>query len=736
MHIWSSIHRSARYFTLGFSLIFFFTTYAPLLAQKKNFTLEEALGAGRRFGDGVRGFKWMKDGKSYSYLETPKDSKTASIFRFDCATGKSTLLIDCATIKEPGSNDPISMMDYTFSPNESSILFTLNVKAIWRHSRTAQYFAYDLKSGSLKNISKGEGDVMNAKFSPDGMKVGFVRGGNIFVYDVAADTETMLTNDASEHVFNGKFGWVYEEEFSISDGWQWSPDSKQIAYWQEDERDVPEYTLTDWTPLHLELTKIRYPKPGDKNPVMKIGVVHIESKSTRWMDIGTETDLYIPRIQWTADPAILSIQRLNRLQNHLELLFADVATGKTRVVLEENSQAWKDIEDYLTFLSDKKHFIWASEKSGWRHLYLYDYTGKLIKQLTSGEWEVTGLKAVDEKSKTLCYTSNEGTPIENHLYSISFEGKKKEHRCTAPGNHSVNMSKTGDYYTDRFSTFDTGSKSILLSRDGKEVKVMSDATTNFYPDHNLSKKQLLTFKTSDGWTLYATMLKPPDFDANKKYPVLFDIYGGPGSQSIYNSTTSTWHQFLAQHGYIVFTVDNRGTGGRGTAFKHVAYKKLGEWEVNDYIESAKYLTSLGYVDSARIGIWGWSYGGYMAALTMLKASDYFKAGIAIAPVTNWKFYDSIYTERYMQTPELNPDGYKNGSCMEYAKNLKGKLLLVHGGVDDNVHLQNTIHLIDALEKANKQFDLRIYPNGNHGIGGGVIRTNLYTMFFEFLQKNL
>lgn len=722
-----------------FLLAFIFYTIgidAPALAQKKNFTLEDVSMSGKFFGKSIRGFKWMKSGDSYAYLETPKDAKHANVYVYNCATDKSELLLDLSQVKEPGSNDPISMMDYTFSPDESVILFTLKMKAIWRHSRTAQYFVYDMKAASLRNISKSESDVMNAKFSPDGKKVGFVRGGNIFVYDIATDTGTQLTHDASEHVFNGKFGWVYEEEFSISDGWRWSPDSKHIAFWQEDETQVPEYTLTDWMPLHLALTKIRYPKPGDKNPVMKIGVVSIDTKEIKWMDVGSETDVYIPRIQWTADPSALSIQRLNRLQNHLELLFADITTGATRTVLEEKSNAWIDIEDYLTFLSDKKHFIWASERDGWKHLYQYDYTGKLIGQITKGEWEVDGLTFVDEKNRTIFFLSTEVSPNERHLFSSTFDGSKKTRLTTIAASHAPDMSPTGAYYTDRYSSVAAPSQFVLYDRSGKEIRKLVENKGEMYADYKMSARALITFQTSDGATLYASMIQPPDFDASKKYPALFDVYGGPGSQSVRNSWTSLWHQLLAQKGYIIFQMDSRGTGARGTAFKHLGYKNLGEWEVKDYIEGAKYLATLSYVDASRIGIWGWSYGGYMAALTMLRAGDYFKAGIAVAPVTDWKFYDTIYTERYMQTPELNPDGYKKSSCMTYAKELKGQLLLVHGGVDDNVHLQNTIHLVDALEKANKQFDFRIYPNGNHGIGGGIIRMNLYAMILNFLEKNL
>ncbi len=705
---------------------------------KKNFTLEEILTGGRFMGrGGIRGFKWLKSGDRYSYLDSEKGSKTQGIYAASASTGKAELMVDLGNIKEPGADNPISMSDYNWSPDESKILFTLDVKALWRYSRTAHYFVYTLKDGSLKGISKGPGDVMNAKFSPDSRKVGFVRGGDIYVYDIASDTETRLTTDGAEHLFNGKFGWVYEEEFSITDGWRWSPDGSRIAFWQENETNVPEYTLTDWMPLHQELTKIRYPKPGDPNPVMKIGVVSLDTKQIRWMDIGADTDIYIPRIQWTADPSTLSIIRLNRLQNHLELLFADAATGDTRLVLEEKTNGWFDVEsDFPLFLGDKKQFFWHSERDGWDHLYMYDYSGKLVNQVTKGDWEVDEVARVDEKHKTIFYSSTEPSPIERHLYSIRFDGSKKTRLTTIPGSHSFDMSPSGDYFIDRYSSVTLPPQQTMRDREGAEVRKIVENKGEAFTDYNMARRELITFMTADGVTLYASLLKPPDFDPGKKYPVLFDVYGGPGSQSVRNSWTGLYHQLLAQKGYIVFQMDPRGTGARGAAFKFMSYKRLGAYEVADFVEGARFLASQKYVDPKRIGIWGWSYGGYAAAMTLLKAGDYFKAAIAVAPVTDWKFYDTIYTERYMQRPADNPDGYAKGSCVEFAKDLKGKLLLVHGGQDDNVHLQNSVHLIDALEKANKQFEMRIYPNGNHGIGGGNIRLNLYTMMLEFLEKNL
>jgi len=724
----------------GFSILLLTSCLASLQAQKKPVTLPDVfMNRDLASSRGGGSYNWMKDGMHYSVAKRDSGSVTQSIWKVNARDGKEELFVDLSALKKPGKDSPFVFRGYSFSEDESVIVFTLSIKRIWRRSSVGEYAVYNTRTRQLLALPKhGEG-LRNVKISPDSKWVGYVGGDDLYVMNLADGKETRLTDDASEAIYNGRFGWVYEEEFSMTDGWQWSPDSKRIAFWQEDERNVPEYTMTDWTPLHLDLIKLRYPKPGDPNPIEKIGVIDIESKSRIWMDIGSDTDVYIPRIQWTRDPNLLCIYRLNRLQNQLELLLADARNGGTRVLLEEKSATgWIEIENgaYLRFLKNGRQLVWASERDGWNHLYLYDLNGKLINRITGGAWEVTEVKGITPDEKTIYYVSTEDSPLERHLFSVRLDGGKKKKLSGEAGYHSFNMSPTCTIYSDSWSSSDTPSRSVLRDGNGAALRQTGETKREIFDEYAWSQLEMFSFKTSDGLELFGSIIKPPDFDPAKKYPLYFDVYGGPGTQAVRNAWPGAMEQYIANQGFIVVKVDNRGGTARGTDFKHRVYKQLGKWEANDYVECAKFLSERPYVDRNNIMIWGWSYGGYMAALTLLLGADTFTAGVAVAPGTDWKLYDTIYAERYMQRPKDNCEGYKVGSCIENASKLKGKLLIIHGGLDDNVHLQNAMQFVDKLNQAGKDYELRIYPRGNHGVADGGTMLGLYDLFMKFFKKNL
>ncbi len=715
-----------------------------LIAQteKKELTLDDIFNSAKFNGKTVNGVHWLNDGSHYSYYERDTSAKATNIFVYGVREKSGTMVLSTAALKLNPADPPFRFTTYQWAPDEKQILFISappEREYLSRLTPAGNIFLYDLPSKSFRRLTNVADPQYNVKFSPDGKFVGFVRNNNIYTIEIASGAEHQLTTDGAEHIINGKFDWVYEEEFEISDGWQWSPDSKHIAFWRLDENRVPEYTLTEWDSLHLQLIPMRYPKAGEPNSIVKIGVVDIQSLSTKWMDLGTNDDMYIPRIQWTLDPTVLSIQRMNRAQNVLELLYADISTGTTRTVLRETDDKWVDVTNDLTFLKDGT-FIWPSERDGYRHLYLFNNDGTLLYQITKGKWDVESFYGVDEKAGEVYYSSTEVSPLERHIYKIQLDGKNKQRLTTIPGTHSANFSPSRQYFLDTYSNIFTPPKIALVKNDGNTLSMIEENTNHALHDVQLGKTTFLTIMTSDGVQLNASIMKPADFDSTKKYPVLVYTYGGPGSQVVLNmwerTSDALWYSYLGQHGYLIFMVDNRGTGARGKEFKAASYRNLGQWEVNDQVEGAKYLSSLPYVDKNRIGIWGWSYGGYLTSMVILNGADYFKTAIAVAPVTSWRYYDNIYTERYMGTPQNNPAGYVESSPITHASKLKGKFLLIHGTSDDNVHFQSTANFVSALEKANKQFSVMFYPDKNHGIYGGVTRLNLYTLMTNFILGNL
>jgi dipeptidyl-peptidase 4 len=728
-----------KLFTIGFSLLL----TVNLNAQKKDITLEDIWKTGTFRSNGVYGLVSMKDGLHYTtFYATDKE---AYILRYEYAklSIPDTLLTE-SKLQVNGKN--ISIDNYAFSPDESKILITSGTEQIYRHSTRENYYVYDRNSKTINPVTDGEKQSY-AHFSPDGLKVAFVRGNNIFIKELSSGKETQVTTDGKyNNIINGATDWVHEEEFAFSIAYFWSPDSKKIAYYKFDESQVKEFSFNEFNnQLYPSEYKFKYPKAGEANSVVTIHTYDIASASDKLMDIGKETDQYIPRIKWTMDPNTLSIVRMNRHQNKLELLMANASTGNTSIVYTEMNDTYIDIHegegDYVYFTADNKNFIIQSEKDGFNHLYLYNMSGKLIKQITKGNWDVVQFKGIDEKTKTLFYIASETTATEKDIYSIKMDGTSKKKVSSEKGTHSPDFSKGMKFYIDTYSAANTPNIFTINSSDGKQIRVLENnaALVKKLNEFNTSPKELMMFKTSTGVDLNAWMIKPINFDQNKKYPVFLVFYGGPGRNMVNNAFDGRdyyWHQMLAEKGYIVMCVDNRGTMYRGVAFKKGTYKQLGKLEVEDQIETAKYLGTLPFVDKSRIGTFGWSFGGYLSSLCITKGADYFKTAIAVAPVTNWRYYDNIYTERFMSLPQENANGYDDNSPINHVKELKGKYLLIHGSGDDNVHFQNSMEMISALVAANKQFDLFIYPDKNHSIYGGNTRLHLYTKMTDFILNNL
>lgn len=724
-----------RLFIIGFSIML----VNNLCAQKKNITLEDIWTKGTFAAGGVYGLVSMNDGIHYSTLAEGK------VLQYEYAKASlPEVVVSENDLKMDGKIIPID--DYQFSPNETKILIATGTEQIYRHSTRENYYVYDRKTKVLTAVSNGE-KQMYASFSPDGTKVGFVRGNNIFIKDLASGKETQVTVDGSyNNIINGATDWVHEEEFAFSTAYFWSPDSKKIAYYKFDESKVKEFSFNEFNKkLYPTEYKFKYPKAGEDNSIVTIHVYDLVSTSDKLIDIGTETNQYIPRVKWTKDPGILSIVRMNRYQNKLDLLFNNVAKGESKLVYTESCDTYIDIHesqgDYVYFSADKLNFYIMQERDGYNHIYRYDMTGKLVNQVTKGNWDVVNFQGIDEKTKTIFYTASETTATEKDIYSIKTDGTGKKKVSTEKGTHVPEFSKGMKYYINTFSTANKPSFISIYDSKGKQIRILenNDELIKKMAAFDISNKELFMFKTSEGIELNAWMIKPSNFDATKKYPVFLTFYGGPGSNKVNNSFDGRdffWHQLLAEKGYIVMCVDNRGTMYRGKAFKHATYKQLGKLEVADQIETAKYLGQLPYVDKTRIGTFGWSYGGYLSSLCITKGADYFKMAIAVAPVTNWRYYDNIYTERFMSLPQENASGYDDNSPINHVSKLKGKYLLIHGSADDNVHYQNTMEMVNALVNANKQFDLFIYPDKNHSIYGGKTRLHLYNKMTDFILNNL
>lgn len=718
------------------ALLALFITLNPILAQDKlPITLEDVFKKGTFRTSGIGAIRWMNDGQYYSAREL--NDGIVSLVKKDITTGETVEAI--ATSSDIG----FAFGAYTFSSDERKLILPTETERIYRRSSKSIFYVYDIASKSSQQVANGE-KVMYATFSPDASKIAYVKNNNLYMATLDDMKEVQITFDGEwNKIINGNADWVYEEEFSMSKAFQWSPDGSKIAFWRFDESGVKEFNMQLWGQLYPQDYRFKYPKAGEDNSVIELKVFDLSSKQTTTMDIGEEKDIYVPRIYWTKEEDILSMIRLNRLQNKMEILHADVNSGESQVIYSEESDTYVDADynDNLQYLNDGKTFIITSEKDGYKHIYQYNLDGSLVNQITSGNWEVTNLLGVDEKAKMIYFISSEKSPLERHMYSIKLNGKGKKEMTNASGTHRMNWSPDFKYYIQTLSS--TASPNLITLHDGKgkEIRVMEDNSNakKRIAQYALGEKEFFTFQNNEGDELNGYMIKPADFDPNKKYPVLMYVYGGPGSQTVSNSWfggRDYWHMHLANQGYIIASIDNRGTGARGKDFKHITYGILGKYEVEDQIAGGKYLASLDYTDSDRIGIWGWSYGGYMSSLSLFIGNDVFKSAIAVAPVTSWRYYDTIYTERYMSTPQLNGEGYDAYSPNSHIDQLKGNFLLIHGTGDDNVHFQNSVEMLNRLVAADKQFDTFYYPNRNHGIYGGNTTWHLYTQMTNWILENL
>jgi dipeptidyl-peptidase-4 len=686
--------------------------------------------------ESVKSLNWMKDGQFYSALEDNK------VIKYDVTTGA----VD--TVLFEGSKHTIEIDDYAFSSDEKKLLIVTKKKSIYRRSYTAEFFVYNIKSKQIVALSKN-GPQSYATFSPDGTMVAFTRNNNLFLVKLVNMAESQITTDGEfNKIINGSTDWVYEEEFSITKAFFWSPDSKKIAYYRFDESKVKEYNMQRWNSpsLYPADYKFKYPKAGEANSTIEIKIHDIAKNEKLGIDIGTETDIYIPRIQWTQTTNLLSIMRLNRLQNKLDILHADAVTGRTNNILTERTKTYIDLNycDELIYLDNGKNFLMSSERQGYKHFYLHTMDGQTVSQVTRGLWEATSIVGLDQSSSTatLYYIGATNSAQDRTLYKVSVTGKGNSPMSTLTGWTNADMSPDCKYYVHSYSQAEVpNSISLVQTKTNKPIKLLkgNESLTDKIAEYGLVKKQYLQIETDNKTLLDAYLLLPQAFDSAKQHPLLIFQYSGPGSQNVTNKwggSNFIWHQYLVTQGYIVAVVDTRGTGFRGEDFKKMTYKQLGKYEVIDNIKAAQYLGSLPFINKERIGIWGWSYGGYMSSLAMLKGADVFKMGIAVAPVTTWRFYDTVYTERYLQRPEDNPIGYDDNSPLSHVEKLKGKFLLVHGTGDDNVHFQNSVALQDALIKAGKQFNSFYYPDKAHGIKGQETRNHLYQMMTEFIKNNL
>ena len=681
----------------------------------------------------------MKNTNQYTVLNADEASASIQIDLFDFATLKkvATLIDTKNQSKLLGGID-----SYTFSSDEKKILIANNTNQIYRHSFTADYFLYDIVSKELTKILE---QVQEPTFSPDGKMIAYVKDNNLFIYDITSNVNSQITADGKKNaIINGITDWVYEEEFSFVRAFDWSKDSKKIGYIRFDETQVPEFSMSIFGKnLYPKIETFKYPKAGEKNSLVSLHLYNVDTKATKKVDLSQYNDFYIPRIEWTNDANVLSAKILNRHQDNLDLLFVDGTTAVTKVVLNEKDKAYIDFvdKDNLTFLKDNS-FIWTSEKDGFNHIYLYDKNGKLRNQVTKGNWEVTEYYGFDEKTKTVFYQSTENGSINRAVYRSSLDGKNKVRLSQNVGTNAATFSPNFQYFINTFSsTTQPTTYSLNESKTGKQIQVIenNEALATKLKAYDLPTKEFFVMKTEKGNELNAWIIKPATFDPLKKYPVFMYQYSGPGSQQVnneWNNSDDYWFMMLSQQGYIVACVDGRGTGYKGADFKKVTYQQLGKYEVEDQIDAAKVIGNYPYVDKSRIGIWGWSYGGFMSSNCILKGNDVFKMAIAVAPVTNWRFYDNIYTERYMRTPQENPQGYDDNSPINFVDKLKGKFLLIHGSGDDNVHVQNSMQMMEALIQANKQFDSQIYPDKNHGIYGGKTRVQLYNKMTNFIKNNL
>lgn len=722
-----------RFYKAIIPLLLLFTSV--VYPQLKTISLEE-IWDGEFRTQSLERLHSLQNGNQYSVLNYDRSNRASTIDVYDYNTAeKVNTLINSADLDEIDQ-----IVSYTFSKDEKKLLIATSLKSIYRRSTLGKYYVYNLEDKNLTLVSDNE--IQEPRFSPDGSKIGYGYQNNLFIKNISSGEKFQFTFDGKKnHIINGITDWVYEEEFAFVRAFDWNATGDKIAYIRFDETEVPEFSMDVYgSDLYPKQEVFKYPKAGEKNAEVSLHIYDLKSGKTSPVDLSNYESYYIPRLEWTNEKNILSVQLTNRKQNQLELVFVDASNNSTKRILTETDAAYVDVTNDLTFLEDNS-FIWTSEKSGWNHIYHYDKTGKLRDQITNGNWEVTRYYGFDENTNSVFYQSTENGSINRGVYSVKLNGNGKTALAASPGRNEASFSADFSLFIHTFSDTTTPPAYTLRNASsGKKIRVIKENTdlTKKLNNYKISPKEFSTISIN-GEALNMYLIKPLDFDPEKQYPMLMFQYSGPGSQSVSNSWNGTndyWHQMLAQQGYIIACVDGRGTGLKGRDFKKMTQKELGKYETIDQIDAAKELGSRSYIDASRIGIWGWSYGGFMSSNALFQGADTFALAIAVAPVTSWRFYDTIYTERYMLTPQENPSGYDDNSPISHVDKLKGKYLLVHGSADDNVHVQNTTRLVEELVQANKEFEWAIYPDKNHGIYGGNTRLHLYNKMTKFILENL
>ncbi len=723
------------------SLFFFsFLLMSHSAQSQKPITLNDIWASGVFYPKMISGFINLNDGKTYCKMEKDEAGNT-QVVQYLYASGEKTgILIDGKKIADANGYQYFSFGSFTLNADETKALIPVNTESIYRHSSRSNFLIWDKTTNKLSKVS--EEKVMYATFNPQATKVAYVLNNDLYVKDLAKNKTKRLTKDGVQNaIINGAVDWVYEEEFGMDRGFEWNADGTKIAYYKFNESHVKEWDMEIYGNLYPNHNKFKYPKAGEANSIVDVYISNLKNKGKK-IELNSQNDQYIPRIKWTKDPNKLSVQRLNRHQNHWEMLMVDAKTREVSVSVEETDKYYVDITDDIVFLADKEHFIIKSERSGFWHLYLHKVDGPQVGIITRGDWEVDQLLGVDEKNGKVYFTSTEVSPMERHVYVVDISGKNKKQLTTGKGTHSAVFSND---YSTFFHTYHSATSPYVYTIDDNQGKMVRMLEDNAVYKASLAEFKMgkLAFENIDlenGVSLNSYTIKPADFDPNKTYPLLMFVYGGPGSQQVKDNWlwhNYFWHQMLAnEHGYIIAVVDNRGTGARGAEFKKMTYLQLGKYETEDQIAAAKYYGNLSYIDQSRIGIWGWSYGGYMSSLCLTKGADVFKTAIAVAPVTNWRYYDNIYTERYMRTPQENAGGYDDNSPINHVDKLKGNYLLIHGTGDDNVHFQNTAEMVNKMIHQNIKFDSEFYPNKNHGISGGYTRLHLFNRMTEYILENL
>jgi dipeptidyl-peptidase-4 len=728
-----------------FAVLFLLSSSLPLLAQQKLLTIDDIFDPAKRvnFNGTVPNIRWLKDGTHYLLSNDASRKDVPRLQRVDAVTGEAVPFMDAAKMEAAFAAIPgISAKDAKQIANRGSYQMNSAETAALINFQKDLYY-YEFGSDKATRVTNNPNDEeVGETFSPNDQLIGFVRANDMFVFDLARGTERRLTTGGGPKILNGRLDWVYQEELygrGNFEAYWWSPDSKMLAYLRLDENPVHEFTVVDHIPYHQTIEETPYPQAGDPNPLVQLGVVNAAGGPTRWVDNSkyTPADFLIVRVSWSPDSSRVVYQAQNREQTFLDLNFADPATGKVDTGFRETSKTWVEAIDNPSWLKDGS-FLWQSARNGWRHLYHYDRDGKLLRQVTDGPWEVRSIDNVDELKGVIYFSGTEHSHIALQTYQIKLDGTGLQRLTTAEGSHRATFGAGSKFFIDNWSDVNSPTQTRLYDAGGKLVRVIEENKVDALKQYKLGTAELLQVKTRDGFPMEAMMIKPPDFDPTKKYPVLEFTYSGPHAPQVRNgwgSTTYMWHQLMAQQGYIIWICDNRTGSGKGAESEWPVYQNFGELELRDLEDGLKWLKSQPYVDGERIGIWGWSYGGYMTSYA-LTHSQSFKVGIAGGTVADWRDYDSIYTERYMRTPQNNPLGYKKSSPVTAAGDLHGKLLLIHGAIDDNVHIQNTVQFVYELQKAGKQFQLMVYPKSRHGVTDPVLVKHMRQMMTDFIVSNL